>query len=151
MPNTRGKVSKYGVSSGSYFPVFSPNKGKYGPEKSPYLDTFHAVKKSWAENSRLRALGHPFIVNLLFKVWWLNYLPLLLILPKSKGLVMPHQLILSQFSFFIPPENVRKPTVTEVFKEYRNRALASRKSVWFCPENICFFNVFRGHRNGTFA
>ena len=23
--------------------VFSPNAGKYGPEKLPYLDTFHAV------------------------------------------------------------------------------------------------------------
>ena len=23
--------------------VFSPNTGKYGPEKTPYLDTFHAV------------------------------------------------------------------------------------------------------------
>ena len=37
------KVSKYGVFSGPYFPVFSPNTGKYGPEKTPYLDTFHAV------------------------------------------------------------------------------------------------------------
>ena len=46
-------VSKYGVFSGPYFPVFglttpylsifSPNTGKYGPEKTPYLDTFHAV------------------------------------------------------------------------------------------------------------
>ena len=24
--------------------VFSPNAGKYGPEKTPYLDTFHAVQ-----------------------------------------------------------------------------------------------------------
>ena len=24
-------------------PIFSPNTGKYGPEKTPYLDTFHAV------------------------------------------------------------------------------------------------------------
>ena len=24
--------------------VFSPNIGKSGPEKTPYLDTFHAVK-----------------------------------------------------------------------------------------------------------
>ena len=24
--------------------IFSPNIGKYGPEKTPYLDTFHAVK-----------------------------------------------------------------------------------------------------------
>ena len=37
------KVSKYGVFSGPYFPVFSPNTGKYRPEKTPYLDTFHTV------------------------------------------------------------------------------------------------------------
>ena len=36
-------MSKYGVYSGAYFSVFSPNAGKYGPEKTPYLDTFHAV------------------------------------------------------------------------------------------------------------
>ena len=29
-----------------YLSVVSPNAGKYGPEKTPYLDTFHAVKKS---------------------------------------------------------------------------------------------------------
>ena len=40
---TAWKVSKYGVFSGSYFSVFSPNTGKYGLEKTPYLDTFHAV------------------------------------------------------------------------------------------------------------
>ena len=45
------KVSKYGNFSGLFFPhleyvsVFSPNRGKYGPEKTPYLDTFHAVSK----------------------------------------------------------------------------------------------------------
>ena len=26
-----------------YLSVFSPNAGKYEPEKTPYLDTFHAV------------------------------------------------------------------------------------------------------------
>ena len=26
-----------------YLTVFSPNGGKYGPEKTPYMDTFHAV------------------------------------------------------------------------------------------------------------
>ena len=48
--DTALKVSKYGVFSGPYFPVFtpylsvsSPNAGKYGPEKTRYLDTFHAV------------------------------------------------------------------------------------------------------------
>ena len=40
---TASKLSKYGVISGPYFPVFSPNTGKYGPEITPYLDTFHAV------------------------------------------------------------------------------------------------------------
>ena len=29
--------------SGPCFPIFSPNTGKYGPEKTPYLDIFHAV------------------------------------------------------------------------------------------------------------
>ena len=36
-------MSKYRVFSGPYFPVFSPNNGKYGPEKTLHLDTFHAV------------------------------------------------------------------------------------------------------------
>ena len=36
-------MSKYGVFSGPYFPVFRPNTRKYGPEKTPYLYTFHAV------------------------------------------------------------------------------------------------------------
>ena len=37
------KVSKHGVLAGPYFPVFGLNTGKYGPEKTPYLDTFYAV------------------------------------------------------------------------------------------------------------
>ena len=36
-PNT------YGVISGPYFPVFGLNTGKYGPEVTPYLETFHVV------------------------------------------------------------------------------------------------------------
>ena len=30
-----------------YISVFSPNEVKYGPEKTPYLDTFHVVEKPW--------------------------------------------------------------------------------------------------------
>ena len=44
--DTAWKVSKYGVFSGPYFlviPVFSLNTGKYGTEKTPYLDNFHTV------------------------------------------------------------------------------------------------------------
>ena len=51
---TAWKVSKYGAFSGPYFPVLGSNTeiygkyGKYGPEKTPYLDTFHTV---YANNS----------------------------------------------------------------------------------------------------
>ena len=54
--HTAWKVSKYGVISGPYFPVFglntetyfvnlrfSPNTLKYEPEITLYFDTFHAV------------------------------------------------------------------------------------------------------------
>ena len=40
---TAWKASKYGVISGPHFPIFGLNTGKYGPEITPYLDTFHAV------------------------------------------------------------------------------------------------------------
>ena len=60
-------MSKYGVFSGPYFPalglnteiyfVFSTNTRKYGPEKTPYLDTFHrmndAVKQKDYDASNL--------------------------------------------------------------------------------------------------
>ena len=42
---TAWKVSKYGVFSGPYFHVFGLNTGKYGPEKTPYLGTFHTMKE----------------------------------------------------------------------------------------------------------
>ena len=42
-------MSKYGVISGPYFPVFSPKTGKYGPEITPYLDTFHGVIASFIQ------------------------------------------------------------------------------------------------------
>ena len=36
--DTAWKVSKFFCS------VFSPNAEKYGPEKTPHLDTFHTVR-----------------------------------------------------------------------------------------------------------
>ena len=36
-------MPKYGVFSDPYFPAFGLNTEKYGPEKTPYLDTFQAV------------------------------------------------------------------------------------------------------------
>ena len=43
--NTAWRVSKYGVFSSPYFPVFISKAGKYGPEKTPYLDTFHTLEE----------------------------------------------------------------------------------------------------------
>ena len=43
------KVSKYGVLSGPCFPVFGLNTRKYGPEITPYFETFHVVK--WSRSS----------------------------------------------------------------------------------------------------
>ena len=43
MDITALKVSKYHVFCGPYIPVFGLNSEKYGPEKAPYLETFHAV------------------------------------------------------------------------------------------------------------
>ena len=40
---TAWNVSKYRAFSGPYFPVFGLNTEIYGVEKTPYLDTFHAV------------------------------------------------------------------------------------------------------------
>ena len=64
---TAWKMSKYGVISGPYFPVFglnteiygvisvfNLNTRKYGPEITPYLDTFHAVHYSKLIASKLR-------------------------------------------------------------------------------------------------
>ena len=31
-------------ATNKYLSVFSPSAGKYGPEKTPHLDTFHAVR-----------------------------------------------------------------------------------------------------------
>ena len=72
---TAWKVSKYGVISGPYFPVFSPNSGQYGREITPYLDTFHAV--TW-NTLRLNSLRVYFItvvlVEMKFDCGWWNFM-----------------------------------------------------------------------------
>ena len=47
---TASEVSKYGVFSGPYFPVISPNTGKYGPGKILFLDTFYEVLTTLRRN-----------------------------------------------------------------------------------------------------
>ena len=57
------KVSKYGVISGPYFPVFSSNTEKQGPEINPYLDIFHAMrftkKTYWRMQTNLNRKKKP--------------------------------------------------------------------------------------------
>ena len=69
-------MSKDEVFSGPYFLAFSPNTGKYGPEKTPYLDTFHAMyfnpnaimynHKTITRNN-FYFTSHPFKINLVEK------------------------------------------------------------------------------------
>ena len=39
------KILDFGFISDRYYPVFGLNTGKYGPEITLYLDTFHAVSE----------------------------------------------------------------------------------------------------------
>ena len=52
--NIAWKVSKYGVISVPYFPIYSPNIGKYGPEITPHLDTFPMQLVSWCSQKRMK-------------------------------------------------------------------------------------------------
>ena len=67
----------------SVFPVFSPNTGKYGPEKAPFLDTFHAVVplaiwsyRKWSHTfisiyTEISPLWGPFLQKLQGgNAWW---------------------------------------------------------------------------------
>ena len=65
---TAWKVPKYGAFYGPYFFVFSANTGKYGPEKTPYLDTFDAVSWYLLLLVLLRITSN----NMLSKETWVN-------------------------------------------------------------------------------
>ena len=59
-------MSKYGVFSGSYFTAFRLNTGKYGPEKTPHLNTFHAVTTKPIGNDMKIKRGE--LTNILLRV-----------------------------------------------------------------------------------
>ena len=73
-------MSKYGVISGPYFPVFSPtNTGKYGQEITPYLETFHAVLRLWKSlRKRPNFLTFAFLTNTFLWVKLVSYHPIIL-------------------------------------------------------------------------
>ena len=54
----------YNRNSDYYLSVFSPNTGKYGPEITPYLDTFYTViSKSSSKKIKVKtfAMSHHFL------------------------------------------------------------------------------------------
>ena len=53
-----------------YLSVFSPNAGKYGPEKTPYLEPFHEVQASVYPIIYLIACPNQYInpANIFFKI-----------------------------------------------------------------------------------
>ena len=84
IPDTEWKVSKYEVISGPYIPVFSPNAGKYGPEMSPYLVSFHEVRglsRSPPKHFKMEKLATivSWTLSLIYRFmrnssWWPSYL-----------------------------------------------------------------------------
>ena len=65
--STAWKVSKYGVISVLYFSVFGLNTEKYGPEITPYLDTFHAVLPVFKALSNLFLHSNVHLILQLFQ------------------------------------------------------------------------------------
>ena len=59
--------------SGPYFPVFGRNTGKYGPEITPYLDTFHTVLLYRLSSTKIYVLVLLHSLNFNFhKLWFLS-------------------------------------------------------------------------------
>ena len=57
------KVSKYRIFSGPYFPAFGLTREKYEPEKTPHLETFHAVNIFWKKRNvkwKTKCIGTKF-------------------------------------------------------------------------------------------
>ena len=52
--------------------VFSPNSGKYGLEKTPYLDTFHAVRVFKIIMMLPSLKIHALLTDLMIKRWFKN-------------------------------------------------------------------------------
>ena len=66
--HTAWRESKYGVFSGFYFPVLSPNKRKYGPEKLRIGTLVAQCYQSGIINERV-ILRHQYIINYT-QDWW---------------------------------------------------------------------------------
>ena len=79
--------------------VFSPSAGKYGPEKTPYLDTFHAVDEREALHS-------------------LKYDDQIIIKPADKGSAV---VVWSKDDYLLEASN--KSSDTNVYQKYNSNPL----------------------------
>ena len=106
---TAWKVSRYGVflvrifqqlEYTKYLSVFSPNAGKYGPGKTPYLDTFHTVSLSiHFSNVYVTVLNAPFNNGVTF--------PCLFSIPLQSHFLAGF-IICQFFLFFLPYARVKQ-------------------------------------------
>ena len=106
---TAWKLSNYGVFFGLYFLVFGLSTEKYGPEKTPYLDTFHEVvsilckvygtisiswfSKKLSENVKLRNVWSSSTLAFSSQCFSKHYLLLLIFTPAFKK-VWPIKLLM---------------------------------------------------------
>ena len=108
---TAWKVFKYGVFSGPYFPVCSPNTGKYGSQKSLSLNTFHAViTRTTLELSKdefkKSIVRNHYYTNLSFSI--IKEVGKFAMINGIKSTVDPFSKLLSKHSFKRITANTRK-------------------------------------------
>ena len=97
-------MSKYGVFSGPYFPVFCRNAGKCGPEKTPHLDTFHAVIVTGRQPAALFKKDPDTNVFLwILRKHLFNRLPSLILLVFSKMWILSYEFF--QNIFYVKRNN----------------------------------------------
>ena len=113
--STARKECRYGHFSCPYFPVFRLNTGKYGPEKTSYLDTFLAVTPL-AGSIVILLIQRTFSCCLQF------------ILHKNK-ISLTH--CWTMFPFYIPWIHQKAISYFGVFRGYKIWILAKNRLIYF--------------------
>ena len=69
-------MSKHGVISGPYSPIFSSNTGKYGREITPYLDTSRSDEPTLTHLCSMFPFYTPFFSEQRMKQWNVSFAPI---------------------------------------------------------------------------
>ena len=67
-PDTEFFLVRIFPQSNWYLPVFTPSTGKYGPGKTPYLDTFHTVTFEGVLSAQSRPYQFKFFKSCLAEI-----------------------------------------------------------------------------------